>query len=116
MGSVLIRVNKDTKDILDKMKAGKKVQGKNYYKRSMKYDDLIKFFIGNQKYICSLDFINSFLGGWGSYNQEPDIDKLVNAFLKYLIRVEPSVSGRYDRDKELCNNVISSLTSILKDR
>ena len=111
MSSVLIRVDPKTKTILDNMKGGKKVQGKGYYSRQMKYDDLILNLIDNQKYVSVVDFVHSFFEGFSYDRYNTDVVKITRSFVRYL----KGIILTFDRTEDIdtCQKVIDSLTSIL---
>ena len=115
--SVLIRVSPETKDILDKLKADKKVKGKNYYKRNMKYDDLIHILLKYRYKSLALDHISSILAGgiMGRRNTyDPSINEIVKSFTAYLTKLEPTLSNKYSNDKEYCNKVLDILHNVEK--
>jgi len=110
--SVPIRIEPDTKKILDEIREGRKVQSSNnrYYSRQMKYDDLIKELLRQRKYVSTLDFVSILLSGWsfegGSYS---GFHKTISSFKKYLESQFSILDNKYSVDHKNCLKIIELL-------
>jgi hypothetical protein len=116
MSSVLIRVSPETKELLDSMREGKTVQGKGYYRRSMKYDDLIRGFMKLDQYKNSLDFICILLTGWEVYGHSVNLNSIVEGFIRYLRKFRRTLDNRYSNDLDKCERIIECLDVIIHNK
>jgi len=113
MGSVIIRVSPETKQVLDNMKAGVTVEGRRYYQRQMKYDDAIALLLKYKADSMMLDTIGSMLH---THHKafKPSLDVLLGSFGSYLKSIRSDlppyelagcdvVLNAIEQAKPLCN-------------
>lgn len=83
MKTVLIRVTPEIKQVLDNMKAGKKVEGKGYYKRDMKYDDVISILLKYRSDSKLLTIIANMLVDQQHAVWSSDLECVEKSFVEY---------------------------------
>jgi len=110
-----IRLTPETIKVLDDIKAGRKVDGKGYYKRDMKYDDVVKELLKYKDDSVMLDLLCNMVFSESRNIFRSDFKKVVSTFKTYLLTVQPKLNNKYGyNDLDVCTGVIVAIDDVLK--
>lgn len=114
MNSVLIRVSPEIKKLLDDLKEGKTVSGSGYYRKQMRYDDVIKILLTYRADASKLKVVTKMLQSY-LLLRDPDFRDVVVGFTDYVKSIRPYLDQRCMRDIKLCDDLIVFLDNALVD-